>query len=301
MPYTFDFREILPGMWHALPPHMRARALVFAIVSVAAVACSSGDENTCKQTGQALSVCAGTNIVKGIDVSYYQGTIDFTKVKASGRDFAIARVSDGTGFADPKFSTYWPAMKSAGLIRGVYQFFRPAQDPIAQANLLVDTIEKLGRDPTDLPPVMDIEVTDNQSATTVRANMKKWLDQVEAKIGRKPIIYTAAFMSSTIGNGWTAYPLWVANYGVMCPTMPSDWTKWKFWQSSSTGSIPGISGGVDVDEWNGTLQELVDWANPMTPMPDAGTGPGTFPPPIGTQPSAPTGSLPQTTPSDPCQ
>lgn len=264
------------------------------------MACSSG-ENTCKQAGEALSVCAGTNIAKGIDVSYYQGTIDWAKVKASGRDFAIARVSDGTGFNDPKFSANWTGMKQAGLIRGVYQFFRASDDPIAQANLLVDSITKLGRDPTDLPPVMDIETADGQSTSVVRANMKKWLDQVESKLGRKPIIYTAAFMSGTIGTGWTAYPLWVANYGVMCPTMPSDWTKWKFWQSSSTGSVPGISGGVDVDEWNGTLQELIDWANPTPPMPDAGTPPGT-PPATGAQPPAPGGTTPNTPPaSDPCQ
>ena len=272
---------------------------VLAFLALMLTACSAHDD-TCQQTSDALKVCAGTNTVNGIDVSYYQGTIDWTKVKGSGRAFAIARVSDGATFNDPKFAQNWSGMKSAGVIRGVYQFFRPGQDPIAQANLLVDAIEKLGREPTDLPPVMDIETADSQSSTVVRANMKKWLDRVEARIGRKPIIYTAAFMSGTIGNGWTAYPLWVANYGTTCPTMPSDWTKWKFWQSSSTGSVPGISGGVDLDEWNGTLQELIDWANPMpNPPPMNDAGPGT-PPPTGTQPPPGATTTPPNVTKDPC-
>lgn len=272
---------------------------LLSFLALVAAGCSSGD-NTCRQTSEALTVCAGANTVKGIDVSYYQGTIDWPKVKASGRAFAIARVSDGATFDDPKFAQNWSGMKSAGILRGVYQFFRPAQDPVKQADLLVDAIEKLGREPTDLPPVMDVETADGQTATTVRANMKKWLDRVEARIGRKPIIYTAAFMSGTIGTGWTAYPLWVANYGVTCPQMPSDWTKWKFWQSSSTGSVPGIAGGVDLDQWNGTLQELIDWANPSPPPPPPPDGGTSTPPPAGAQPPAPSGTPPATMPVDPC-
>jgi hypothetical protein len=99
--------------------------------------------------------------------------------------------------------------------------------------------------------------------------MHKWLDRVKSKTGRTPIIYTAAFMSGNVGTGFTAYPLWVANYGVSCPTMPSNWTHWKFWQSSSTGSVSGISGAVDVDEFNGTLGDLMKFVGgPATP--DAG-------------------------------
>lgn len=275
--------------------------IVTVPVLVGLAGCSSGPDNTCK-SGAELSVCSGANTVKGVDVSYYQGSIDWSQAKGAGVKFAIARVSDGTTFEDPKFAPNWSGMKAQGIIRGVYQFFRPGQDPIKQADLLVDTITKLGTQPTDLPPVMDIESVDGQSTSTIRANMKKWLDRVEQRVGRKPIIYTAAFMSGTIGTGWTAYPLWVANYGVSCPTMPSDWTKWKFWQSGSTGKVAGISGNVDMDVWNGTLQELIDWADPPKPNPpppdDAGAPPP--PPPTSTGTPATPPAKPPVAPADPC-
>src|SRR5437870_1217413 len=94
-----------------LPRHVactRPRTMKWlALASLGLVAaCSSKSENTCGQGSQALTVCAGQNTVKGLDVSYYDGTIDWTKVKAS-HGFAIARISDGTGFMDPKFSANW--------------------------------------------------------------------------------------------------------------------------------------------------------------------------------------------------
>lgn len=220
-------------------------------------------------TQQALNVCAGPTTVPGIDVSYYQGNIDFTKVKGAGHKFVIARVSDGLNYPDSKFNTYWPAIRAEGLVRGTYQFFRPGQDALAQANLVLSRVNALGGfQPDDMPVVLDIEATDGQSSTVVRQKMQIWLDRIEAATGKKPIIYTAAFMSSVIGNGFNGYPLWVANYGATCPLMPSNFTQWKFWQYSSTGSVPGISGNVDMNKWNGTLNELVAYVTP--PVPDAG-------------------------------
>jgi lysozyme len=227
-------------------------------------------------------------------------------VKASGRKFAIARVSDGTTVIDPKFTANWQGMKAAGLVRGVYQFFRPNQDPVAQADILLNALAKGGSEDTDLPAVLDVETAGGVSNAAVRAAMKTWLDRVEQKTGRKPIIYTAAFMSSVIGTGWTAYPLWVANYETTCPTMPSDWSKWKFWQYSSTVSVPGITGNVDANHWNGTLQELIDWAKgpPPAPPPAADGGAPPSEPPIGAAPGPGTSEPPPAAaappPLDPC-
>jgi lysozyme len=222
-------------------------------------------------------VCEGSTTVPGIDVSYYQGTIDFAKVKAAGNKFVIARVSDGTTHPDSKFNTYWPAIRAQGMIRGTYQFFRPGQDALAQANLVLSRVNALGGfKADDLPVVLDIEATDGQSATVVRQKMQIWLNRIEQATGKKPIIYTAAFMSSVIGNGFSSYPLWVANYGATCPAMPSNWSAWKFWQWSSTATVSGISGSVDVNKWNGTLAQLQNFAKPPVvdagvPRPDAGT------------------------------
>ena len=120
---------------------------------------------------------------------------------------------------------------------------------------------------------MDIEATDGQSAATIQARMRVWLDRIERATGKRPIIYTAAFMSGSVGSGFSSYPLWVANYGATCPTMPAGWSQWKFWQYTSTGSVAGISGSVDRNQWNGSLTALVSYVTPVKPpvKPDAGT------------------------------
>src|SRR5262245_36875474 len=114
--------------------------------------CTGVDTGT---TEQAATVCAPGATVDGIDVSYYQGTIDWGAVKADGIDFAFIRTTDGTGFEDPRYDENRAGARAAGVLRGTYQFFRPTDDPIAQADLL---LARLGDDPDDLPPVLDVEV-----------------------------------------------------------------------------------------------------------------------------------------------
>jgi lysozyme len=225
--------------------------------SLAACAGASPDESTA-QEDDALRTCAHGTTVKGVDVSYYEGTIDWHAVKAAGRVFAFARVSDGLTHVDPKFAANWAGMHDAGLVRGAYQYFRPGEDPIAQANLL---LSKLGtRGALDLPPVLDVETADGQSAAHVQSAVHAWLTHVEQALGRKPIVYTAAFMSSTLGSGFSKYTLWVANYGATCPSMPTGWTSWAFWQTSESGKVSGITTATDLDVYNGTLADLTKLA-----------------------------------------
>src|SRR5262249_21136306 len=87
-----------------------------------------------------IPVCATGATVQGIDVSVHNGTIDWAKVKASGRVFAIARVSDGLHYPDSQFAANWKGIEAQGLVRGVYQYFRASQDPVAQADYLVSQI-----------------------------------------------------------------------------------------------------------------------------------------------------------------
>ena len=232
---------------------------------------------------QAMSrVCEGSMVVTGPDVSTYQGTVTWASVKAAGHSFAIARMSDGLNSPDNQFAANWRGMRAAGLVRGVYQFFRPAQDPTQQANMLISAVNAAGGfQPDDLPPVMDMEVTDSQTTAVIRANMQIWLDRVEALTHKKPIIYTAAFMNATVGTGFGAYPLWVANYGVTCPMVPDSWSSWRFWQYTSTGSISGISGNVDTDKWNGTLAALNAFAATTVGGADAGPRPDAGAPDAG--------------------
>ena len=244
-----------------------------ASVALSIAACSQSQAPTCS-SGAPLSVCAGKSTLKGVDVSSYQGTIQWPTVKAAGITFAFARVSDGTAYPDPDFAANWKGMKSAGVVRGVYQYFEPAVDPTAQANLLLSSVAAAGGfEPGDIPPVMDIETTGGQSTTTIQAHMKTWLGVIENAVGRKPLIYTSSGFGPNIGTGFGAYPLWVANWGVTCPSLPGGWTSWVFWQTADNGSVKGITGLVDLDEFNGAPADLTAFGFPASST-DGGTGSG---------------------------
>ncbi|HQY65128.1 MAG: hypothetical protein IPF92_03900 [Myxococcales bacterium] len=261
----------------AAPSTSRALSLVAAalLVGCAAAACSSNAERACVgDTSQAIRVCAGATTVRGLDVSAYQSTVDFAKVKGAGREFVVMRVSAGTN-VDGRFAANWPNAKRAGLVRGAYQYFYPSQDVDRQADLVISQLRAAGYTSDDLPPVLDLETRDGLSAATVVARAKRWLARVEAALDVRPMVYTAAFMSGVTGTNFSSYPLWVANYGVTCPELPSGWSKWLFWQDSSTGRIAGVTGDVDTDFFNGSLTELRAFARASHLAPrDAGAGDG---------------------------
>jgi lysozyme len=250
-----------------LRPRSVARASSVALsVSISILAsgvAGCGGEGEPEPLGTAreeVVFCPGPNVVQGIDVSVYQGNIDWPAVKGSGIEFAIARVSDGT-FHDTKFDQNWPAMKAAGLIRGSYQFFEPGEDPSVQADLMIQKVGVLGTG--DLPCVLDVEATGGQSAGTIAANIHTWFDKIKAGTGKTPFIYTGKYfwkdnVASNPDFGNT--PLWLAAYVSPCPDTPVPWTSWAMWQYSSSGKIPGIAGNVDLDEYNGTLQDLKAFA-----------------------------------------
>ncbi len=235
--------------------HVTLATLVVAACTACGGTSKVGDEHL-GTTGQAVVTCASGATVKGVDVSTYQGSIDWSAVHASGRDFAIARVSDGTTNPDGTFATNWAGIKAAGMVRGVYQFFRASEDPTAQADLLVSAVGTL--EPGDLSPVADVEVMDGASGATLVANLATWVSVIQAKTGRTPIIYASpSFWAALPSTAQFASGLaWIADWGVSCPDVPAPWKTWSFWQTADNGSVSGISGAVDVDEFNGTLADL---------------------------------------------
>ena len=232
-----------------------------AVLTIAAALAACAEPPTTDTKREDITVCAGGAVTEGIDVSDYQGTIDWAKVKASGRAFAIIRTSDGLDYPDTKFASYWPAAKQAGLIRGVYQYFEPAQDPIAQADMMLTAMGAL--EPGDLPPTIDVETTGGKTPAEVAAAVKAWTDHVATATGRAPIIYVGKyFWQDQVGGvDQTANPLWEAQWGVTCPDLPSPWSTWTFWQYSATGSVPGITGVMDLDRFDGDLAALTAFAN----------------------------------------
>ncbi len=205
------------------------------------------------------SVCADGPTVPGIDVSYYQDDIDWDLAAADEVKFAITRVNHG-GFMDPKFDDNWTRIREVGLLRGAYQYFNPGGDPVEQAQTFIDKVGMLG--PGDLPGVIDVESTDDESPETIATNVGIWLDLVEAGTGRKPIVYTAGYYwnDNVESHAFKDYPLWTAHYTSKCPYVPDGWEKWTIWQYTSSGSVDGISGNVDRNRFNGSLEQMHDFA-----------------------------------------
>ncbi len=207
----------------------------------------------------ALPDCQTGPTTPGIDVSYYQNTIDWKRVRKAGVLFAFIRVSDGTAFVDPLFETNWSKARPTGIMRGAYQYFRPDENAKAQADLLID---KIKRDPGELPPVIDVETTGGRSPKQIARAVQTWVARVREKLGVEPIIYTGPdFWKTEVDNAdLTTQPLWIAHYTSACPTVPAPWKAWTFWQYSDRGELPGITGPVDLNMFAGTFADLEDFA-----------------------------------------
>jgi GH25 family lysozyme M1 (1,4-beta-N-acetylmuramidase) len=224
-----------------------------AIVGLFVVACGGGANEKTGSTEDSISVCPGGATVEGVDVSEFQGNIDWGQVRASGRAFAFIRVADGHYF-DPYFDQNWSGSAQAGVLRGAYQFFRPGQDGASQADFF---LQHAPVGDGDLPPVLDVEVTDGQSSGTIVARIGDWVQRIHDATGRTPIIYTAPGFWNGIGGASSfGADLWVAHWFTACPSMPYSWGGWSFWQYSDNGGVPGIGGAVDLDRFNGSLQDL---------------------------------------------
>jgi lysozyme len=193
--------------------------------------------------------------IHGVDVSYFDPYIDWQKVRDQDIRFAIIKSTEGVGWFSSYFDEQWAGAKSVGILRGSYHYLHAAEDGTAQADFF---LSKVNVQDGDLPPFLDIEGTNNEKATNSQfiGNAQKWLERVEQKTGRRPIVYsTAAFLRERLNgnNGapppWAhKYQTWVAQYffsysadGGGQPTQPAGWGDWIFWQySGDHDSIDGI-------------------------------------------------------------
>jgi len=234
------------------------------VCALAVVGCAETAAPQTSDLDQGVTVCGTGPTVKGMDVSVYQGNINWTQAKADGIQYAIIRVSDGLNSPDSKFDQNWSGSRAAGVIHGAYQFFEPGQDPIAQADMLLAKIGGVLKS-DDLPPMIDVEVTGGLAPAQVAAKVKQWIAHVKAKVGRDPIVYTGYYFWRDSVGGANVLPsvLFHAQYTTAaCPNIADPWTTWAFWQYSSSGAVAGISGNVDMDRWNGTLAQLKAFLGP---------------------------------------
>ncbi|MCY1054714.1 GH25 family lysozyme [Nannocystis sp. SCPEA4] len=205
-------------------------------------------------------VCAAGETLFGIDVSIYQGTIDWNAVAADGVVFAWVRVSHSTAVLDSQFAANLAGARAAGIHTGVYQYFEPGEDPIAQAQLLLDNLGPL--QPGDMPPMIDVESANTVPQAQYVDAIRAWLDHVEAATGTVPFIYSGYYYwNDNVGSGEFAdHPLWIANYNPGCPLVPDAWASWTVHQTCDCGTVAGIDGAVDTDLFNGNLDVLLGHA-----------------------------------------
>ena len=212
-------------------------------------------------TSQQADTCATGATLQGVDVSVYDGTVDWAQVKTSGRAFGIAKATEGATLEDSEFPTNWPAMKSAGIVRSAYHYFHCSSDPATQATFFLGVMGAL--EPGDLPPTLDFEDTTTCTASTGVSMAIQWLDAVASATGTLPILYTSVNVLSNFQNTQSLAghaQLWVASRGVTCPDLPAPFTAWSFWQYSLTGTAPGLpnsNGMADLDQFNGDLTALL--------------------------------------------
>ncbi len=193
---------------------------------------------------------------RGIDVSHYQGLVDWSQVRQAGMTFAFAKATEGLNTVDAMFGTNWPAIAAAGMLRGAYHFFHPEEDAGAQAAHYLTVVGALAAH--DLPPVLDVETTNGVSTTVLWTGVTTWLETVAQETGRKPMLYLSPgfWNQHTPNPALEGYPLWLADYAAT-PTLPNGFATWNFWQCSQSGTVAGVSGAVDQDVWNGPIAALL--------------------------------------------
>lgn len=194
----------------------------------------------------------------GIDVSKFQREINWEAVKQMQVDkirisFTFIKATEGITRQDAAFKNNWQKAGKAGLVRGAYHFFYSTRDPIKQAINFRNVVQL---ESGDLPPVLDIEMHNNQPAAVIRSTAKIWLEEMEKAYGIKPIIYTnLKFYNTYLGDEFNEYPLWIAHY--YQKERPRVNREWLFWQHSDIGRVNGIKTIVDFNVFRGDSAALM--------------------------------------------
>lgn len=194
--------------------------------------------------------------LKGIDVSHYQGDVDWKVVKEGGMHFGIAKSTQGVGYTDPQFKSNWENIAAAGLYRGTYHFYVANDDPTAQAEHFINTVGNIGEH--HINPILDLEATiGDLTVEEYQKNVLTWLKKVEESMGVTPVIYTnRPFGNANLNNeAFNKYHLWLAEYGAKKADVPDTWQKsgWSAWQFTSHDELKGVNGAVDESRFLSTL------------------------------------------------
>lgn len=205
--------------------------------------------------------------VQGIDVSYFQGDIDWWKVERAGIEFAYIKATEGADRLDPKFRDNWRGARKAGIVRGAYHVMYWCSPASEQAAWFVKNVSN---DSGTLPPVLDVEWNGHSKTCpheiprkAALAKMKVMLAAMEEHTGKRPIIYTdPKFHRDVLEGSFTDYQFWLRSTAAK-PAKKYRGRDWSFWQFTTTGRVPGVAGAVDRNSYNGTA---ADWKRAVKRM-----------------------------------
>lgn len=223
--------------------------------------------------GLALAPSA-PQIYRGIDVSEYQGEIDFARVRGSGIQVVYIRSSLGSDYTDPYFRRNYDGARAQGLRVGFYHYVtaRTVAQARQEAHFFATVIA--GTRP-DCRLAMDFEYLSGLSAAQVNDIAWAFLRELGRLTGKELVVYSDAYNARAVFDQRLAdaYPLWVAQYGVESPEDNGKWQSWVGFQYSSTGRVGGISGDVDLDRFTKDifLTESAPSPRPPQPAPEAQT------------------------------
>ncbi|WP_159587385.1 glycoside hydrolase family 25 protein [Chelativorans xinjiangense] len=200
--------------------------------------------------------------VHGVDVSRWQGEIDWAKLRSQGANFAYIKATDGGDHLDPMFKKNWRAAAEAGLRRGAYHFFYWCRTAGEQADWFIRNVPKVEG---ALPPVIDVEWNHTSSCkkrpsrSLVLEKMQVFMDKLERHYGQRPVIYTAPdFYRDNLRGAFLDYPFWLRSVAEPPSKVYPD-RKWVFWQYSGSGLSHGVDGRIDLNVFHGSENEWHRW------------------------------------------
>lgn len=200
--------------------------------------------------------------VHGVDVSRYQGDVDWSRAATSGVNFAFIKATEGAEVADPMFQANWQRTAAVGLPRGAYHFYYFCRTGAEQAQWF---IQNAPREPGALPPVLDIEWTQSRNCPIrpgpdeVRAEATSFLTILTQHYGQRPIIYTSVdFWNDNALWQLGGYEFWLRSVADH-PHKTFAGQDFTFWQYTGTGLAPGFNGQVDLNAFGGSERQWANW------------------------------------------
>jgi lysozyme len=246
---------------------MLAKIKLLAIILIVCTLSIPGQQNS---STRSPSSPQGDSLLFGMDVSHFQGDIDWNQVKQNEPEisFVFVKATESINFVDAHFKKNWMLARQRGILRGAFHFFKSNKDAKAQADLFIDTVKTL--EENDLPPLLDLESDkfselDEGAHDNYINNVFTWLEEVEKALGVKPIIYASPdfardYLTDVKFNG---YALVVAEYETVsaAPKMWGAWEgkTWTFWLYSAGHKVKGITDPVNLAKFNGSAQELANF------------------------------------------